>query len=268
VSKPSVRPQGAVRAVVIAPQTIGAKVLWPPFLLLPPFVAGIEPSAWQTVMQSHNHERNQCDHSVHDRTLFIGPQRTSGHKMLNGAGLISSFAALRPALLRYLSTRGASQEEAEDILQDVHIKLLAEHSGPVAQPKAYLYKMTNNHFLLHRRTAGRRVRREEDWASLHGAEGEEDDQPSIEAELIAKEQLAILQRVLDSLPERTRLIFRCFRIEGEPRRDIAARFGISVSAIEKHLARAYEAISAARLRLDEDHPHRRSLTGERGRHVS
>lgn len=188
--------------------------------------------------------------------------------MLNTGGLVSSFADLRSALLRYLRTRGASQEEAEDILQDVHLKLLAEHSGPVAQPRAYLYKMANNHFLLHRRTAGRRVRREEDWASVHGAEGEEDDQPSIETELIAREQLSILQHVLDSLPERTRLIFRCFRIEGEPRRDIAVRFGISISAVEKHLARAYEAISAAKLRLDEDHSNRRHLTGERGRHVT
>ena len=187
---------------------------------------------------------------------------------MTGGGLVSSFEELRPGLLRYLKTRGASPEEAEDILQDVHLKLFAEHSGPVAQPRAYLYKMANNYFLLHRRTAGRRVRREEDWISVHGADGEEDDKPSVEAELIAREQLAILQRVLDNLPERTRLIFRCFRIEGEQRRDIASRIGISVSAVEKHLARAYEAISATRLRLDEDHPDRRSLMGARGRHVS
>lgn len=187
---------------------------------------------------------------------------------MTGGGLAASFEELRPALLRYLRTRGASQEEAEDILQDVHIKLLAEHSGPVSQPRAYLYKMANNHFLLHRRTAGRRVRREEDWVSVHGGDSEEDEKPSAEAALIAREQLAILQHVLDALPERTRFIFRAFRIEGEPRRDIAARFGISVSAVEKHLARAYEAISAARLRLDEDHPGRRSLMGERSRHVS
>jgi len=64
--------------------------------------------------------------------------------------------------------------------------------------------------------------------------------------------LAILQRVFDELPERTRTIFRRFRLDGEPQRQIAADLGISVSAIEKHLTRAYEAVAAAKLRLDGD----------------
>ena len=81
-------------------------------------------------------------------------------------------------------------------------------------------------------------------------------------------QLAILQRILDGLPERTRIIFRRFRIDGEPQRVIAGELGISISAVEKHLARAYQAIAAAKLRLNEDHADRRSLTGERGRHAS
>jgi len=196
------------------------------------------------------------------------PKAECAHEMLNGGGLIPLFTELRPALSRFLQTRGASPDEAEDILQDVYIKLLAERPGPVAQPRAYLYKMANNHFLLHRRTAGRRERREEDWAGVHGGSGEIDDQPSVETELIAREQLAILQRILDGLPERTRIIFRRFRIDGEPQRVIAGELGISISAVEKHLARAYQAIAAAKLRLNEDHADRRNLTGERGRHAS
>ena len=173
--------------------------------------------------------------------------------MNSGSGLLSAFTEGRPALLRYLTLRGATPEEAEDILQEVHLKLWAEKIGSVEQPRAYLYTMTNNHFLLHRRTASRRARREGDWVVAHGGERPEvDERPSVEAGLIAREQLAILQRVLDALPERTRIIFRRFRVDGEPQRDIAADIGISVSAIEKHLTRAYEAIAAAKLRLDED----------------
>jgi RNA polymerase sigma-70 factor (ECF subfamily) len=172
--------------------------------------------------------------------------------MSNG-GLLSAFSEHRPALLRYLKLRGATAEEAEDILQEVHLKLWAEKLGPVDQPRAYLYKMTNNHFLLHRRTAGRRARREGDWMDAHGgADPEVDERPSAEAGLIAREQLAILQRALDALPERTRTIFRRFRLDGEPQRQIADDLGVSVSAVEKHLTRAYEVIAAARLRLDED----------------
>jgi RNA polymerase sigma factor (sigma-70 family) len=172
---------------------------------------------------------------------------------MSNSGLLGAFIECRPALLRYLTLRGATAEEAEDILQEVHLKLWADKIGPVDQPRAYLYKMTNNHFLLHRRTADRRARRDEAWMVAHGGDQPEvDEHPSAEAGLIAREQLAILQRVLDALPERTRTIFQRFRLDGEPQRQIAADIGISVSAIEKHLTRAYEAIAAAKLRLDVD----------------
>jgi RNA polymerase sigma-70 factor (ECF subfamily) len=167
--------------------------------------------------------------------------------------LVSTLEESRAALRRYLMLRGASADEAEDILQEVHLKLWAEKIGPVDQPRAYLYKMATNYFLLHRRAADRRVRREEAWVDVHGGENREiDERPSDEAQLIAREQLAILQRVLDRLPERTRVILRRFRLDGEPQRQIAADFGISVSAVEKHLARAYEAIAAAKPRVDEE----------------
>jgi RNA polymerase sigma-70 factor (ECF subfamily) len=186
--------------------------------------------------------------------------------MSDSAGLVGTFMDSRPALLRYLNLRGATPDEAEDILQEVYLKLLADKIGPVAEPRAYLYRMTNNHFLGSRRTAGRRARREEDWVEVHGGEGEIDERPSVEAELIAREQLAILQHVLDGLPERTRMIFRRFRIDGEPQRQIAADMGISLSAVEKHLTRAYGAISAAKLCLDGDRGDPRCLSDGRSRH--
>jgi RNA polymerase sigma factor (sigma-70 family) len=170
---------------------------------------------------------------------------------MSNSGLLGAFIEYRPALLRYLTTRGATAEEAQDILQEVHVKLWAEKLGAVDQPRAYLYKMTHNIFLLHRRTAGRRARREEAWLQTHvGAQPELEEHPSMEAGVIAGQQLEILQRALDELPERTRIIFRRFRLDGEPQRQIADDLGISVSAVEKHLTRAYEAIAAIKLRLD------------------
>lgn len=189
--------------------------------------------------------------------------------IVSAGGLVQLFVELRPSLARFLMSRGAGPDEAEDILQDVHLKLFGEKIGPVAQQRAYLYSMANNHFLMHRRAAGRRARREEDWLEIHGGDPDQiDDRPSIETELIAREQLAALQRVLDDMPERSRVIFRRFRIDGEPQRKIAEGLGISVSAVEKHLARAYEAITSARLRWDEDRLDRWHPTGERNRHVT
>lgn len=225
-----------------------------------------------------SHRRNETDseqprcgrHSTLE--LGAGPVtltlRSRSYEADVSGGLLAFFTEMRPALLRYLGSRGARPEEAEDILQDVQVKLLADAVGPVDQPRAYLYRVTNNHFLASRRTAGRRMRREEDWASAQGADGGEADQrPSAEVELIARQQLAILQRVLDDLPERTRTIFRRFRVDGEPQRLIADDLGISVSAVEKHLAKAYQAIADVKLRLDADHAAGRRLTAGILRHA-
>lgn len=183
------------------------------------------------------------------------------------SGIVQVFAEVREALLRFLVLRGASSADAEDIIQEVHLKLLSDKLGPVSEPRAYLYKMVSNHMLGLRRSAARRSRREEDWMEAHGvSQGEVEERPSIETELIAREQLAILQRVVDGLPERTRGIFRRFRIDGEPQRQIAADLEISVSAVEKHLARAYAAIAAAKLRLDGENKVSRHPIDEGSRH--
>jgi len=182
-------------------------------------------------------------------------------------GLHEALVVMRPALHRYLVRRGAREDEAEDILQDVSLTILSGKTGPVSEVGGYLYRMTTNHFLLHRRGAGRRTRREEDWVDAHAGDPPDlDQQPSAESGLIAREQLILLQSIIDRLPERTRTIFRRFRLGGETRPGIAADLGISVSAVEKHLARAYEAITEVRLRLDEDKPLPRHLSGKGDRH--
>lgn len=184
------------------------------------------------------------------------------------SGLLEAFLELRPALLRYLLLRGARTEEAEDTLQEVCVKLSGDILGEVEQPRAYLYRMTSNQFLLMRRTAHRHRQREAAWTDAQSSAGSEvDPQPSAEARLIAREEVAILQRVLDGLPERTRTIFREFRIENRSQREIAADCNISVSAVEKHLARAYQAIAAARLRLDGDLLPPRYLTDIQGQGI-
>ena len=55
--------------------------------------------------------------------------------------------------------------------------------------------------------------------------------------------LAEVASVLDALPERTRTIFVLRRIEGMRHKEIALRLGISVSAVEKHVVRAIEALA-------------------------
>lgn len=58
-----------------------------------------------------------------------------------------------------------------------------------------------------------------------------------------REGLVTLVRALDELPERTRKIFLLYRYEQIDRATIADSFGISVSAVEKHLSKAMTALT-------------------------
>ncbi|MGI4880449.1 MAG: RNA polymerase sigma factor [Janthinobacterium lividum] len=172
---------------------------------------------------------------------------------MTSAGLMQVFMTLRPALTRFFAARGARPDEAEDLAQDLFLRIEEQTIGPVAEPRAYLYRMADNLMLNRRRSASRRIRRETEWSGRPGGiDVEADDRPSAEAVLAARERLAHVDRVLDALPERTAVCFRRFRIEGEAQKAIAADLGISVSAVEKHLQRAYRAVLEIRLRLDAD----------------
>ena len=159
----------------------------------------------------------------------------------------------RAALLRYFIARRVPAEEAEDVLQDLVVKLESHASGPVAEPRAYLYRMAENLLLDRIRSDGRRRGREQAWvAARAGATLDADDRPSPEQALIARERLALVSKALAALPERTLHVFRRYRIDGVPQREIAAELGVSLSAVEKHLQKAYQVVVEARARLDAE----------------
>lgn len=158
-------------------------------------------------------------------------------------------------MLRYLAARRLAPDEAQDLLQDLYVKLADGGPGPVGEPRAYLYRMAENLLLDRRRSAGRRAGREQAWtAAQRGPGGEADDRPTAEQVLIGRERLAAVTEALAGLPERTVAVFRRYRIDGIAQRDIAAELGISLSAVEKHLQKAYRVVVEAQARLDADLP--------------
>jgi RNA polymerase sigma factor (sigma-70 family) len=162
-------------------------------------------------------------------------------------GLEAVFLENRPALLRYLSARKVPTDEAEDILQDLFLKLDDITPGPIAEPRAYLYRMAENLLYDRRRAAGWRSKREGAWAEAQrGGMGEVDAQPSAERALVAREELALVFEALSVLPDRTLQIFRRYRLDGVRQREIAVEFGLSVSSVEKHLRKAYEVLVEAK----------------------
>lgn len=167
-------------------------------------------------------------------------------------GLSAIFMNNRPALLRFLRARGAG-DDAEDLLQDMWMKLEAKDLGPVADPLPYLYRMANNLMLDRYRSSTRRERREQDWAAgAGGVMADPSEDVAIDERLILAERLEEARAVLRSLGPRVELVFRRFRMEGVGQRLIADELGVSLTTVEKDLQKAYRAMIALKQKLDTE----------------
>ncbi|MFO1240895.1 MAG: sigma-70 family RNA polymerase sigma factor [Sphingomonadaceae bacterium] len=187
-------------------------------------------------------------------------------RMTDLSGLEAVFEANRMALRRFLRARLRNDDDANDVLQDLWIKIRALDAGPISEPLAYIYRMADNLVLDMKRAGGRRAARETAWAEGQMAgtpAAPADASPSAERTLIARDYLRRVETRIDALPERTAYAFRAVRIEGRPQKDIAAELGISLSAVEKHLQRAYREIVIVHdeLNADSEGAHRHSVKG-------
>lgn len=145
-------------------------------------------------------------------------------------------AQMRPALVKYFKRKCGDAAQAEDLAQDVLMRALA-HCGWATpeQAKGYIFRTAVNRWRdLKRRqlTHGVPV----DWDDA--ADFARDEEKSPERVLVGEQELHRVVAALRALNERTRDIFILVRLEQVKQADIAAMFGISVSAVEKHVARA------------------------------
>lgn len=167
------------------------------------------------------------------------------------SGLEAVFLANRAQLVRFLAAHGAG-DEAEDLLQEVWLRVTAAASGPIAQPLSYLYRAANNLMVDRYRSRRQAERRERDWSDATGAaEPERSDEPAADRVLIARETLAGAEAALAAVGPRAAAIFRRYRLEGAGQRDIALEMGVSLSTVESDLRKAYRALVDYRRALDE-----------------
>lgn len=182
---------------------------------------------------------------------------------MSDGGLLQLLAAMQPELRRFLAARRVTPDEQDDLLQDLHLKLSQRETGPIDEPRAYLYRTANNLLLDRRRAEQRREARDRAWSDARpDASLDRDETPSPERIVAARDELRRVNALLDALPERTGVIFRAFRFEGLAQKQIAEVQGISLSAVEKHLQRAYRAILDLRSEADADQDDPRRLLSQ------
>lgn len=159
--------------------------------------------------------------------------------MRQPSGLAAVFEEIRPRLHRLLSARTGDPAQAEDLVQDLWIKIRTLEPGPVGNPQAYIFRMAHNLATDLARSKIQRTLREDHWVeastTLNGGVAQ-DDAPDAERVLIAREELNRVRRALADMPARAAEVFQLHRIEGESHSEIATRLGISRSAVEKSMA--------------------------------
>ncbi len=159
------------------------------------------------------------------------------------AGLAALLEAERRGLLRFLTARCGDPSEAEDLLQELWLKAATTLTGPIANGRAYLFRMANNLVLDRARARRRAMLRDRHWIGHHDAvsgaiELRPDPAPGAEAELLEAEEAEQVRRAVEALPDGARRALVLYRFEGHGQADIARLMGISRSGVEKHLALA------------------------------
>jgi RNA polymerase sigma factor (sigma-70 family) len=142
-------------------------------------------------------------------------------------------------LIDVLRRLGRSREDTEDLIQEAFLRLhIYCQTHEVREQEAFLVRTVQNLSVDSHRRAHRELYVDEPVETL----------TLVDVRLTPDEDVAIQQRldkvraVLDALKPRTRDVFLMHRVEGYSSAQVAERFGISVSAVEKHIARAVLAL--------------------------
>jgi len=161
--------------------------------------------------------------------------------------LIAAFLSGRDAIRRFLIARLGNAEEAEDLLQELYLKV--EHAEPtdVREPAAYLFRMAQNLARDHRRERQRTRKREADWASMQTVTAGTQavaDAPSAESAIAARQRLAAIRAALEELSPQCRRVFTLHKFDELSHQEIAKKAGISRSTVEKHMHTALKHLIA------------------------
>ena len=143
--------------------------------------------------------------------------------------------------LRHSSVRASvarvlgGSADVDDVLQGVAERVIASPSR-IREPERYARRAARNAAIDHLRAANNRARFEAecDWTSESTVDG-------VEAILAAGQ----IDAVLDALPALTAEMFQLHYLDGLTQREIAERFGLHLSSVEKRLAVAKRACLTA-----------------------
>jgi RNA polymerase sigma-70 factor (ECF subfamily) len=156
--------------------------------------------------------------------------------------------ALTQRLRRFVRARVANRHDAEDVIQEAYLRVLrysAEHE--IGNREHLLFSAARNLAVDNQRRKKARERSVAECAVFADRAGE---WPPADDVVDVLQRLTSVEAAIDLLPPRCREVFLMHRLDGMSYSEISRQLGISVSAVEKHVARACLLIDA---KVNDEH---------------
>lgn len=150
----------------------------------------------------------------------------------------------RPALMAFFLRRITDRSEAEDLTQEVFVRMLNQDCSDNLRD-AYVFQIASNLIIDRSRRIKVRADHRVSESIANDTAMDQHDPMRIAS---SREELEVVMSVLQSIPARQRRIFVLYRMDGWSQGEIANEIGISVSAIKKNVAKTLALIAA---RLEE-----------------
>jgi len=144
-----------------------------------------------------------------------------------------------PRLFARLLKLVKSQAQAEEILQDVFLKLWESRRSidPEKSFRSYLFKIAENKVYDFFRKVARDKKMESQLVSLSTA-----DYTILEVFLSSDENLTVLHKAIEGLSPQRQQVFRLCKLEGKSYKEVSEMLGISVSTISDHIVKGTKSI--------------------------
>lgn len=145
----------------------------------------------------------------------------------------------RAPLMKYFLRRVRSRAEAEDLTQEVFLRVIDRADATdIDNSGGFVFRAAMN--LL--RDKARREKIRTGYAAETQYLEPAPEEPSPERVILARESLRAVLSALEGVGEKTRDIFLLHRLENMKHQQIADLHGMTVSSVEKHMAKALAAV--------------------------
>jgi RNA polymerase sigma factor (sigma-70 family) len=148
---------------------------------------------------------------------------------------------LEAALMQFLQHNWRNKNDIADLRQEVYVRVFDAAKKEIpARTRQFVFATARN--LLITRIRDESVVPIEAVADLDALNVAKDE-PGPERSAAARDELRLLQSALERLPPRCRQAVILGRIEDLPRREIAARMGVSEDTVTEHIAKGMRTLA-------------------------